>query len=207
MDTLMDVWTRHAWVDLRNPRPVNLELAAKLYGGFLAALGLWDDDDPHITRTPIRVAQMYADVLRGGEPFQFTTFPADDAAADQMVFVGAIPFTSFCSHHFLPFGGLAHIAYIPRDCLVGLSKLPRLVQAHAARPQVQEVLTAQIAQTLQFHLNPLGVAVTLDARHTCYEIRGPKAVGATTRTTVLLDAFKEQPHTRAEYFAQVKAPD
>lgn len=172
--------------------------AEHAFSVFLAALGL-DDKDPHLAETPRRVATLYRDVLNGGAPFTFTTFPAD--GIDQMIYVGRIPFTSFCAHHLLPFTGTAHIAYLPGDRIAGLSKFARVVQHYAASPQVQERLTRQIADRLEAELNPVGVAVVLDARHACMELRGAKATGAVTTTSDLRGPFRTNPSARAELLA------
>lgn len=181
-----------------DPDPV---LAALLFAQFMAALGL-DPADPHLEDTPGRVTKMYLETLHP-ETFDFTVFAASPDEQEQMISVAEIPFSSFCAHHLLPFTGTAHVAYIPDTRIGGLSKFARMVEHYARRPQVQERMTAQIATALEEILEPRGVAVTLDARHSCMELRGPKAHGAVTRTTVLRGAFKENPETRAEYFARM----
>jgi len=146
---------------------------------------------------------LYMDrLIPNHKEFAFTTFEPGQSS-DQMVSVNRIPFTSFCAHHLLPFTGLAHISYIPNGKMGGLSKFARTVHYFANQPQVQERLTFEVAGALEALLEPRGVAVTIDARHSCMELRGPQAVGSVTRTTVLRGAFKENPETRAEYFAQV----
>lgn len=109
---------------------------------------------------------------------------------DEMVLVKGIPFNSLCEHHLLPFSGVAHVAYIPDKQVVGLSKLPRLVQCHARRLQLQERLTQAIANDIQKHLEPLGVAVVLEAHHSCMSLRGVRSAGTMT-TSALLGAFRD----------------
>ena len=144
---------------------------------------------------------MYAEVLGGGEPFTWTTFESD---VSQMVVVRDIPFTSFCAHHLLPFTGTAHVGYVPNGRVVGLSKLARCVQTVAARPQVQEELTDEVARLVDHHVAPLGVGVVLDARHSCMELRGPRAVGAITTTSSLRGVFLDKPEARAEFMAMIR---
>ena len=159
------------------------------FARFMEALGLDVTGDEHLRDTPGRVAEMYAELLAGDQSFSFTTFPADGAT--EMVLVRDIPFVSFCAHHFLPFTGTAHVAYLPGERLVGLSKLARTVHEFALRPQVQERLTSQIADALTERLDPRGVAVIVSARHECMELRGAKATGATTITPAFRGAFTE----------------
>lgn len=178
-----------------------LVAASTHFAAFMRALGHDPDADDHLRDTPRRVARMYADLLSGGDGFAFTTFPAD--GADQMIVVRDIPFASFCAHHFLPFTGVAHIAYVPGDRIAGLSKLARAVATCAARPQVQERLTGDVAGLLTDRLDPLGVGVVIEARHECMELRGARAVGATTVTSALTGCFRDRPEARAELFAIV----
>lgn len=124
---------------------------------------------------------------------------------DEMVFQGSIPLWSMCEHHMLPFWGVAHIGYIPDKRILGLSKFSRLVDVFARRLQVQERLTVQIANALQTELNPIGVGVVLQCRHTCMESRGVAKTGSVTTTAALRDAFKVIPHVKAEFLAMVHA--
>ena len=117
-----------------------------------------------------------------------------------------IEFASMCEHHFLPFTGKAHVAYIPGDCVVGLSKIPRVVEFYARFPQIQERMTRQIAELIQKELNPKGVAVVLEASHMCMTMRGVKKPGATMVTTQLLGRFKTDEKTRAEFMSRIYAP-
>ena len=154
-----------------------------------------------LLETPARVARMYEEVFAGltEDPARHfeTTF---DEHHEEMVLVRDIPFYSMCEHHLVPFFGKAHVAYIPaadgRIC--GLSKLARLVEAFAKRPQVQERLTAQVADTLIAELNPQGVIVVIDAEHLCMSMRGVKKPGAKTITSAVRGAFEKSQATRAE---------
>ncbi len=154
--------------------------------------------------TPARVARMYAEVFAG--------LGTDPAAAlrvtfeeehREMIVLRDIPFASFCEHHLLPFTGHAHIGYIPDGRIVGLSKLARLVEGYARRPQVQERLTSAIADALMDTLRPDGVAVLIEATHTCMTIRGVQKPGATMVTSAVRGGFRRRPATRAEFFALV----
>lgn len=154
-----------------------------------------------LLETPARVARMYEEVFAGltEDPARHfeTTF---DEHHEEMVLVCDIPFYSMCEHHLVPFFGKAHVAYIPaadgRIC--GLSKLARLVEAFAKRPQVQERLTAQVADTLIAELNPQGVIVVIEAEHLCMSMRGVKKPGAKTITSAVRGAFEKSQATRAE---------
>ena len=154
-----------------------------------------------LLETPARVARMYEEVFAGltEDPARHfeTTF---DEHHEEMVLVRDIPFYSMCEHHLVPFFGKAHVAYIPaadgRIC--GLSKLARLVEAFAKRPQVQERLTAQVADTLIAELNPQGVIVVIEAEHLCMSMRGVKKPGAKTITSAVRGAFEKSQATRAE---------
>ena len=154
-----------------------------------------------LVRTPARVAAMYAEIFSGlhedpGEHLT-VTFEADH---DEMVMVRDIPIFSACEHHLTPFHGMAHVAYIPGDDgrITGLSKIARLVEGFARRPQVQERLTTQIADALLGRLNPKGVFVLIQAEHLCMSMRGVKKAGALTVTSAVRGLFKDNPATRAE---------
>ena len=166
-----------------------------------------DPDRPGLADTPARVARMYAEVFAGLEhdPHEVlqVTFPEDHR---EMVVLRDIPFASFCEHHLLPFTGMAHVGYIPNGRVIGLSKLARLVEVFARRPQVQERLTSAIADTLMASLNPDGVAVLIEAAHTCMTIRGIQKPGATMVTSAVRGGFRRRPATRAEFFALVGHP-
>jgi len=161
-------------------------------------------DNPNregVQDTPKRVIKALQELCWGYnvDPADYlqTTFPTEQV--DQMIHVTGIEFISLCEHHMLPFTGTAHVAYIPQERVVGLSKIPRLVTAYAARLQIQENLTQQIADTLQQQLNPKGVGVTLTAHHNCMGIRGARQPNAQMTTTALTGAFLHQPEVRSEY--------
>ena len=154
--------------------------------------------------TPARVARMYAEVFSGLEEdpaaVLSTTF---NQPHDEMIVVRDIPFYSMCEHHLMPFTGRADVAYIPRDCVVGLSKLARLVDILSRRPQIQERLTCEIADNIEQVLDPRGVAVRIQAEHLCMTMRGIKKPGSIMMTTVTRGAFRNNPATRAEFFSLI----
>ena len=158
-------------------------------------------DREGVQETPSRLVKAVTELCWGYDinPADYldTTFPTNNV--DQMIHVTGIEFVSVCEHHMLPFTGTAHVAYIPNERVVGLSKIPRLVTAYAARLQIQENLTQQIADTLQDTLNPQGVGVTLTAHHNCMGIRGAKQPNAQMTTTALTGAFLHKPEVRSEY--------
>lgn len=123
---------------------------------------------------------------------------------DEMIFVGGVPCFSICEHHLAPFFGYAHIAYIPSTGIVGLSKLPRLLEVFARRLQVQERLCNQVADALVAHLDPVGVGVMIHARHMCMESRGVQKIGTVTVTSALRGAIKTEPAARAEFLSMVQ---
>ncbi|MBW3619657.1 MAG: GTP cyclohydrolase I FolE [Actinobacteria bacterium] len=177
-------------------RPLDLERATSAVADLLDALGL-DRRTDGLADTPARVARMFGELLTP-EPFEATTFP-NDAGYDELVLVSDIPFTSLCEHHLLPFRGTAHVGYLPGERIVGLSKLARLVESFARRPQVQERMTAQIADWLRDHLEPRGVGVVLEAEHLCMSIRGVRADGARTVTSTLYGLLRDRPAARQEF--------
>ena len=153
-----------------------------------------DLKDPNYEHTPERVAKMYLEMfhgLREGAEPKVTTFPNDEGY-HHMVIEREIPFYSMCAHHFVPFYGHAHIAYIPESTIVGLSKLPRILEFYAKRPQLQERLTEQVAEFLWSGLKPKGVMVVIEARHLCVEMRGVKKAGALTTTSALRGCFADR---------------
>lgn len=167
----------------------------------LRALGQ-DVSDESLQDTPRRVTATYAELLRP-RTFSLTTFPNDEEY-DEMVVARGIPFSSLCEHHLLSFLGVAHVAYLPGDRILGLSKLARVVEVFARRLQVQERLTKQVATWLQEHLQPKGVGVVLEAEHTCMSIRGVRAPGTSTLTSALHGVIRDDPRTRAEFLALAK---
>ena len=164
-----------------------------------------DPDREGLTETPHRVANMYAEVFGGLEknPEEFLKIFSEEEN-DEMVVVRDIPLYSMCEHHLLPFVGKAHIVYIPGDGkVIGLSKLARVVDNFARRPQIQERLTSQIADFLSIHLNPKGVAVVIEAEHLCMTMRGIRAAGAKTKTSALRGIMRSDARTRAEALALI----
>jgi GTP cyclohydrolase I len=162
-----------------------------------------DPDRSGLQETPKRVANMYEEIFAGlnEDPKQHLKF-FDERANDEMVIVRDIPFASMCEHHLLPFVGKAHIAYIPSDNkIIGLSKLARIVDNFAKKPQVQERLTHNIADFLNDNLNPKGVAVIIEAEHMCMNIRGARATGSKTQTSALRGMMRTDARTRSEVLA------
>lgn len=178
--------------DLTAGAPVDAERAAAL---FLRALGV-DTDSADVAASPRRMAQAYADLM-SAPPFEPTMF-ANDAGYAGLVLARSIPVQSLCEHHFLPFAGTAHIGYVPDGRILGLSKLARLAEFYARRPQVQERLTQQIADWLVDNLAAKAVGVVIDAEHTCMTMRGVGAIGSTTRTSVFVGDL-----VAADFLAQI----
>ena len=159
-----------------------------------------DPDREGLVETPARVARMYEEIFAGMEddPKKYLKV-FDEDNNDEMVVVRDIPIYSMCEHHLIPFFGKAHIAYIPGDGkVIGLSKLARIVNCFAKKPQLQERLTAQVADFLDENLHPKGVAVVIEAEHLCMTMRGARASGAQTRTSALRGMMKSDARTRAE---------
>src|SRR4051794_29817273 len=158
-----------------------------------------DPDREGLLKTPNRVARSYGELMAGlrQEPRKHlrTVF---NERYDEVVLLRDIQFHSLCEHHLLPFTGRAHVAYLPDGKVVGLSKLARLVEGYARRPQVQERLTTQIADALMDELSPIGSACVIEATHTCMTIRGAKKHGSVMVTSALRGIFKENPASRAE---------
>ncbi len=179
-------------------REIDLAVATSAAESFLLALGVSCDSES-MAASPRRMAEAYAALLTA-RPFEMTTFPNEERY-DELVVVRSIPVQSVCEHHFLPFTGVAHVAYLPDDRIVGLSKLARVVEMFARRPQVQERLTQQIANYLDAHLSPKGVGVVIEAEHSCMTLRGVHVAGTTTSTSALKGILRERPQSRAEFFA------
>ncbi|WP_026208715.1 GTP cyclohydrolase I FolE [Catelliglobosispora koreensis] len=173
----------------------------------LLALGE-DPDRDGLLKTPARVARAYAELFAGlrVDPSNIlkTTFEADH---DELILVRDIPLFSLCEHHLLPFKGVAHVGYLPSEDgrITGLSKLARLVEVFARRPQVQERLTSQIADLLQAQLGARGVIVVLECEHMCMEMRGIRKPGSRTITSAVRGLHKTDPKTRAEALSLINA--
>tara|TARA_R110001606_G_scaffold370927_2_gene527558 strand:+ start:443 stop:1090 length:648 start_codon:yes stop_codon:yes gene_type:complete len=178
--------------------------AAKAYENYLDALRIDWRNDPNSDNTPMRVAKAFVNDLAAGcynDLPNVTAFPSD--GYDGMVFQGGIPVKSFCSHHHLPFSGRAHVAYIPSKSgkVIGLSKLNRIVEHYARRPQIQEGLTMQIQNAIdEICEDNKGVAVMISATHTCACLRGIKHDGCEMKTSKLSGDFMFDPATRNEFY-------
>lgn len=161
-----------------------------------------------IKDTPTRVAEMYEEIFAGIGPIPKDILkPIKGESHDEMVLIKDIPFYSICEHHLLPFIGKAHIAYIPSGEIVGLSDLARLLEHFAKRPQVQERLTTQLADTLMDKLKPKGAMVIIDAEHLCMSMRGIKKPGSRTVTSAVRGTFRTKPSTREEMLELIKKND
>jgi GTP cyclohydrolase IA len=145
------------------------------------------------------MAAAYAELLTP-EPLRLTSFPNEERY-DELVVVRDIPFQSLCMHHLLPFHGVAHVAYLPAERIVGLSKLARVVEHFARDLQLQERLTTQVADCLQEQLQPKGVGVVLEAEHLCMSLRGVQKAGARTVTSALHGLVRDDPRTREEFLS------
>jgi GTP cyclohydrolase I len=166
----------------------------------LRAIGA-DVDSPGLLGTPRRVAASFAELVTPAE-FCATSFP-NEGCYDELVVVRDIPFHTLCMHHLLPFHGQAHVAYLPGERIIGISKLARVVEAFARDLQLQERLTVQIADWLEQDLRPRGVGVVVSAEHTCMTIRGVRKPGARTVTSALRGSLRDDARTRQEFFSLV----
>ncbi len=184
--------------------PMDLERIQAAVREILCAIG----DDPEregVRDTPRRMAAAYAEVFGGLalDPVGLLQVSFEEGH-DEMVILRDIPFYSMCEHHFLPFHGQAHVAYIPRGRVVGVSKIARMVDAIARRPQVQERLTCQIAETLMAGLDAAGAAVIVEAEHLCMTMRGIRKPGSVMVTSAMRGLFASQEVTRGEFLALVR---
>jgi len=166
-----------------------------------------DPDRQGLERTPFRVAQMFKELTRGyhESPERLINKAHFDVEYDEMVVVTNIDFYSLCEHHMLPFFGLAHVGYIPKGKVVGLSKIPRIVDMFARRLQVQENMTQEIANVLNDHLHPDGVGVVIEGYHMCMMMRGVEKQKAKMITSTLLGSFKEDQKTRTEFLELIRS--
>ncbi len=163
-----------------------------------------DSEREGLRETPDRVIRSYQELFAGyGQSPEDVLKTFDGEGYDEVILVKDIAVTSFCEHHWLPFEGVAHVAYIPSGKIVGLSKVARLVDVFARRLQVQERLTIQVASALMEHLKPVGAACIVDARHSCLSCRGARQPDARMRTSCLLGAFRDRPEARAELFSLI----
>ncbi|MFD4646535.1 GTP cyclohydrolase I FolE [Streptomyces sp. NPDC057889] len=177
---------------------LDLAAAERAAGQFLQALGIHTETES-LRGTPGRMARAYADLF-SPRPFDLTTFPNDEGY-DELVLARSIPVRSVCEHHLLPFVGTAHVGYLPGRRILGLSKLARVVEHFACRPQVQERLTKQVADWLQTQLEPKGVGVVIEAEHSCMTLRGVQATGSSTLTSTLLGTLRNDARSRSEFLA------
>lgn len=189
--------------ETNNSEPVDLEAIKGAVRTILKAVGE-DPDRPGLLETPRRVAKMYGEMFAGLQldPARHlrVTFPEE---YDELVLVRDIPFTSMCEHHLLPFSGVAHVGYIPNGHVTGLSKLARVVEEVARRPQVQERMTQTVADMIERELESTGVAVVMQAEHSCMSIRGVKKHGSSTITSALRGIFKTNQSSRAEVLSLI----
>jgi GTP cyclohydrolase I len=188
-------------------RVLNTQSQMHLRAAFRAVLtqmGFDTVNDPHVQDTPVRAAHALDELCSGLaiDPLTLlsTTFKDD---SQEMISVSGIEYVSLCKHHFLPFYGEAHFAYIPKGRIVGLSKIPRLIEALARRPQTQEELVTSIADTFQKSVAPLGCAVLMRGMHTCMALRGVRQAQARMTTTAVRGVFKDRPEVRQEFMTMV----
>lgn len=161
-----------------------------------------DPSRPGLVDTPLRIAEMYGELFSGlgRDPVEELSTSFEEGR-QEMVVLRDIPFYSLCEHHFLPFFGVAHLGYIPRGPIVGLSKIARALDVLARRPQVQERMTAQLADAIMQALNPNGVAVVVAAEHLCMTMRGVKKPGSNILTSAMRGTFDEDVASRAEFLS------
>jgi GTP cyclohydrolase IA len=183
---------------------VDLSTAERAARAFLNALGV-PTDSGSTADTPRRMATAYAELLNP-RSFELTTFPNDEGY-DELVLARDIPVRSVCEHHMLPFVGVAHVGYLPGERILGLSKLARVVELFARRPQVQERLTQQVADWLQDHVAPRGLGVVVEAEHLCMTVRGVGASGTSTVTSALHGQLRHDAASRAEFFTLIAAAE
>jgi len=198
---------QNSWENLENSFQIDSDISpekkqaiATAVSEILTNIG----EDPNrqgLRRTPIRVAQMYDELLAGYhvDPVKLINDALFDVDYTEMVIVKDIDFYSLCEHHMLPFFGRAYVAYMPRGKVLGLSKIPRIVDMYARRLQVQERMTQQIADFIDETLHPLGVAVVVEAAHMCSMMRGVNKANATMVTSAISGTFEKDPKTRAEF--------
>jgi GTP cyclohydrolase I len=205
----------------RRPKPVvtarwsDPQAVRKAMAELIRALGLDAATEPELAETPTRVADLYAEIFAGLDPGSEprpATFPVGNAGlvvgerAGDLVIVRDLPFYSLCVHHFIPFFGQAHVAYLPGKRLIGLSGVARLLEFYARRPQLQERLTAQVAEHLERVLAPRGVAVVIEGRHLCMEMRGVRKTGW-FETRAVRGVLAEPAWTEALGFGRGRAPE
>ena len=190
----------------KEPAPIiDEERIKRAVGEIIAAIGE-DPEREGLVETPRRIAEMYAEIFDGVKlnPVDVLGVTFDAGGHQEMIILKDIPFYSMCEHHFLPFHGVAHVGYIPKGRVAGISKIARVVETLARRPQMQERLTSQIADAMMEGLAPIGVAVVIEAEHLCMTMRGVKKPGSRMVTSANRGTFRRDPATRAEFFSLVR---
>lgn len=184
-------------------QPIDRERIKSAVHELFIAIGE-DPEREGLLETPRRIADLYAEVFGGlhEDPREHLRV-GFEVAHDEMVILRNIPFYSMCEHHFLPFHGEAHVGYVPDGRVVGVSKLARVVDGYARRPQIQEQLTSQVANAIMDTVKPDGVAVVIEAEHLCMTMRGIKKPGSRMITSAMRGTFKQSPVTRAEFLSLV----
>jgi GTP cyclohydrolase I len=190
---------------MARPSPKPGDPIAELIESLLVELGE-DPDRQGLKATPDRVSRALRELTNGYglEPEEVIADAVFDQDYDEMVVLKDIPFYSLCEHHMLPFFGRVHVGYLPKGKVVGLSKIPRLVEVFSHRLQIQEQLTKQIAEALDGALSPKGVGVVVEARHLCMEMRGVEKPGGQMMTSCMLGTFRRDPRTRSEFLNLVR---
>jgi GTP cyclohydrolase I len=190
---------------MENQEKINKQDIKAAIEKILLAIGENVDRDGLID-TPKRISEMYAEIFEGLNIDPASYLNVDfEVAHDEMVILRDIPFYSMCEHHFLPFHGEAHVGYIPDGRVVGISKLARVVEGFARRPQLQERLTSQVAETIMDSVKPDGVAVVIEAEHLCMTMRGVRKPGSRMVTSAMRGQFKKSNVTRSEFLALVQS--
>ncbi len=192
---------------MATPKPKPADPIPELVESLLIELGE-DPDRQGLKATPERVSRALRELTDGYRlrPEDVISDAVFDQTYDEMVVVKDIPFYSLCEHHMLPFFGQVHVGYLPRGKVVGLSKIPRLVEVFSHRLQIQEKLTNEIAEALNTAVEPRGVGVVVEARHLCMEMRGVEVPGGRMLTSCMLGTFRKDPRTRAEFLDLVRRP-
>ena len=185
-------------------KPIDKKKIVDAVSKILIAVGE-DPEREGLERTPHRVANAYEEILEGYtmDPIKLVNGALFTVDYDEMVVVKDIEFFSLCEHHLLPFFGRAHVAYLPRNKVIGLSKIPRIVDMYAHRLQVQERMTQQIAHFIQETINPLGVGVVIEGQHLCMMMRGIKKEQASMTTSAMLGGFRTRLETRMEFLNMI----
>jgi GTP cyclohydrolase I len=203
-DLITDKYDLAYEVEAGQESPVNTEEIQGAITTILKSIGE-NPEREGLRRTPERIARMFEELTAGyhTDPEKLINGALFNVDYNEMVLVRDIEFYSLCEHHMLPFFGRAHVAYIPNGKVIGLSKIPRIVDMFARRLQVQERMTSQVASFIEGVLNPLGVAVVVEGMHMCSAMRGVKKANATMVTSALSGSFKDNPQTRTEFMTHI----